>query len=320
MTYTIFVTGGSGFIGSAFVRCAVEAGHHVQVLTRSEKSAERVRASGTEAVIGDLNSPGPWQEAVSNAQVVVHLAQPETYGEKVTTGRAERFREQRLRMDANLLDCLRPETTQRVMYVAGTSYYGDQGVNFVDEDTTPNPKGWGPYIAPAIEALNDHIARGLPIITVFPAWVYGPGSWYAEYQLEPLMARKALPGLRGPDPTISVIHVEDVARAVLHLIEHGEVGQRYFVADDRPLPGAKLAELTAKELGVPLRIRRYPKILSRLVVGPIITESLTTEARLSNARLKKTGFALEFPNTEQGVPDVVARWRKRSNEQRVEKR
>src|SRR5262245_44656794 len=110
MAYTIFVTGGSGFIGSAFVRRAVEAGHHVQVLTRSEKSAERVRASGAEPVIGDLNTSGPWQEAVAKAQIVVHLAQPETYGEKVTAKRAERFREQRLKMDANLLDCLRPET------------------------------------------------------------------------------------------------------------------------------------------------------------------------------------------------------------------
>src|SRR5207248_2505563 len=102
MTYTIFVTGGSGFIGSTFVRNATAAGHQVQVLTRTEKSAGRVRAQNVTPILGDLNSAGPWQAAAAGAEVVVHLAQPETYGEKVTLERARKFREQRLKMDANL--------------------------------------------------------------------------------------------------------------------------------------------------------------------------------------------------------------------------
>lgn len=38
---------------------------------------------------------------------------------------------------------------RRIIYVGGTSYYGFQGDQLVDESTTPHPKGWGPYIAPA---------------------------------------------------------------------------------------------------------------------------------------------------------------------------
>ena len=203
MTSTrIFVTGGSGFIGSAFVRQALGAGHQVLALTRSARSAERVRRQGAEAVVGDLNAPGPWQERAAQATVVLHLAQPETYGTKVTRQHAEHFRVQRLQMDAHLLDSLRPGTVEKLIYIAGTSYYGNQGDRFVNEDTTPHPKGWGPYIAPAIEALGGYLARGLPVVQVFPAWVYGPGSWYAEYQLEPLAQKKALVNLRRPDPVI----------------------------------------------------------------------------------------------------------------------
>ncbi|MHB8752619.1 MAG: NAD-dependent epimerase/dehydratase family protein, partial [Aggregatilineales bacterium] len=210
MPYTIFVTGGSGFIGNAFVRCAIASGHQIQVLTRSDKSAERIQALGATSIVGDLNNPGPWQETASKADIVLHLAQPETYGEKVTLARAQRFREQRLTMDANLLDCL-PKSIARVIYIGGTSYYGHQGANLVTEDVTPNPKGWGPYIAPAIEALRNYLDRGLPIVQAFPAWVYGPGSWFAEYTLDPLNTGKRLIGLMGPAPTISVVHVQDVA-------------------------------------------------------------------------------------------------------------
>src|SRR5947207_13446314 len=119
MTYLIFVTGGSGFIGSAFVRYALNAGHKVQVLTRSEKSAARVRTQGAEAVIGDLNEPGSWQDTAQKAQVVLHLAQPETYGTKVTRQHAENFRQQRLKMDDNLLDSLLPDVYYRVFYDGG---------------------------------------------------------------------------------------------------------------------------------------------------------------------------------------------------------
>ena len=47
--------------------------------------------------------------------------------------------------------------------------------------------GWGPYLGPAIDSLPGYVARGLPIVAAFPGWVYGPGSWFAQYVLEPLL-------------------------------------------------------------------------------------------------------------------------------------
>ena len=78
MNDSIFVTGGSGFIGGAFLRLALAAGKQVQVLTRSESSAERVRRQGAQPVLGDLTAPGPWQAVAAQAETVLHLAQPET--------------------------------------------------------------------------------------------------------------------------------------------------------------------------------------------------------------------------------------------------
>lgn len=308
MAHTMFVTGGTGFIGSAFVPHAIAAGYKVQVLTRSEKSIDRIRALKAEPILGDLNALGAWQDTAAKAYIVVHLAQPDTYGERVTRKRAEKFRDERLRMDAHLLDCL--QSVWRVIYVGGTSYYGDQGLNFVNEDTPPKPNGWGPYIAPAIEALATYVQRGLPIIEAFPSWVYGPGSWFGEYQLEPMLARKPLTSMRGEQPTISVVHVEDVARALLHLIEHGEIGKRYFITDDRPVHPSDLVRIAARALAVPVQMRRVPLFLVRLFVGPIIADSMTTHALLSNQRLKETGFVFDYPTSEEGVPDAIQRWQR----------
>jgi nucleoside-diphosphate-sugar epimerase len=306
---TIFVTGGSGFIGSFFVRHALKAGKNVQVLTRSEKSAERVRAAGATPVMGDILQAGAWQAVAAQAQVVVHLAQPETYGTRVTRQRALSFRQERLRMDANLLDSLYPGVVQRVIYVGGTSYYGFQGDQLVDESVIPQPKGWGPYLAPAIEALVSYLARGLPISLAFPSWVYGPGSWFIEYTLEPLTKGKPIIKLPGAARTISFVHVEDVARAILHLSDQGETGRRYFITDDQPRRRLEIGEIAAQVLGVRMKTLSLPMFVMRLAAGPVIADSMLTEARLSNARLKSTRFALDFPTLEQGVPDAIERWR-----------
>lgn len=77
----IFVTGGSGFVGSALVHRLVAEGHEVMALARSGSSAQRVRAAGAESVPGDLadlrrdDSPAPvWLAMLRNVDAVVHVA------------------------------------------------------------------------------------------------------------------------------------------------------------------------------------------------------------------------------------------------------
>lgn len=305
---TLFVTGGTGFIGAAFVRRALAVGYQVKLLTRAPEAVRRLEALGAVPVVGDLLEPGPWREVVADCECVMHLAQPQTFGGRVSLARALAYRERRLRMDTLLLDSLRPGTVRRFVYVGGTSYIGDQGTELKDETATPNPKGWGPYVAPAIEAVQGYVARGLPIVEAFPGAVYGPGSWFAEYTLAPLKSGKRLVGMGGPRRYTSPIHLEDCARALLHLLEHGEVGRRYFLVDDRPATFAEIAQLAARALGVPLRTRILPAWLVRLMIGPVRADSLLSGYRLSNARLKSTGFTFEFPRIDEGIPDAVRRW------------
>lgn len=308
---TVFVTGGSGFIGRAFVRAAVAGGYHVSALARSERSAAQLQTLGATGVIGDArDARGTWRSAAARAGAVVHLAQPETFGGRVTDARARRYCEERLAMDAALLGALDPAIVNRIIYVAGTSYYGDLEPSRVhDERAEPHPRGWGPYLAPALEALREQRLRGLPIVEAFPGWVYGPGSWFAEYVLQPLRSGKPLVGLSGRPRIASLVHVDDCARALLHLLDAGENGARYFIVDNAPVELERLGRLAAQLLGVPYTTRKLPRLACRLLLGRVIAESLTYENRLSNARLRETGFVPEFPTYERGVPDVVERWR-----------
>lgn len=306
---TAFVAGGSGFIGERFVRSLVEGGHTVFVLTRSPRRAARIRQAGAELVFGDLLTPGPWLDVARSASWIVHLAQPQTFGGRITHKRAESYRADRARMDRVLLDALDPAVVERIVYVAGTSYYGDLGLELRDEAATPRPRGWGPYIAPAIEALAADLARGLPIVTAFPGYVYGDGSWFREYVLSPLSRGKKINAVGGRSRFGSPIHVDDCARALLHLLVHGAIGARYFLVDDRPVQWMHLYERTASAMGQSARLRFVPTWLLRLLVGSVVTDSVLSDAVLSNARLTALGFRLAFPTIDEGIPDVVAKMR-----------
>jgi nucleoside-diphosphate-sugar epimerase len=70
----IFVTGATGFIGSALVPELIQAGHQVLGLTRSESGAQALRAAGAEALNGNLEELNSLREGASKTDGVIHLA------------------------------------------------------------------------------------------------------------------------------------------------------------------------------------------------------------------------------------------------------
>ena len=67
----VFLTGATGFIGSAIMRNLISAGHQVTGLVQNKENKEKVKAAGGTPIVGDLLVPGPWKEAVQDHDVVI---------------------------------------------------------------------------------------------------------------------------------------------------------------------------------------------------------------------------------------------------------
>ena len=301
---TAFITGAGGFIGTELVKALIARGHEVFGLAPSAEAAERVRLAGGVPVLGDLLEPGQWQDEAA-ADWVFHLPPHPVWERRLTHTRAGAIARARVSMDRHLLDAVAAGTTRRIVYVADTSCYGSHGLRAITEDEPARPSALGSCLVPALDRVDGYVAAGLPIVTALPGWVYGNGSWFRQHVVEPVMAGRRVRQFGNTGPSVSAVHVEDCARALVHLAERGEAGGRYFVVGNDPIRTHEFARTFARLANRRLRVRRFPALATRFLVGPVLGDVLQADAVFSNIRLRGIGFRFRYPTLEQGVEQIL---------------
>jgi nucleoside-diphosphate-sugar epimerase len=254
--------------------------------------------------MGDLLQPGSWQDEVAT-DWVFHLPTHTVHGQRMTRRRAASITRARVLMDTHLLDAVATGSTQRIVYVADTSYYGATGPRPITEDAPPEPSAWGRCLTPALDRLEGYIVAGQPIVSAFPGWVYGNGGWFRERVIEPVMSGRRVLLFGTTGPWLSPIHVKDCARALVQLAQHGEPGGRYFLVNHDPIRLHEFAGTFARLANRPLRAVRVPAVATRFVVGPVLSGHLQRDAVFSNIRLRGIGFRFLYPTLDQGLQQVL---------------
>src|SRR5688500_8514733 len=70
----VFLTGATGYVGSAVLDALLRGGHDVTGLVRDPEKAERISRRGAHAVVGDLSKPASYSAAAETCEAIVHTA------------------------------------------------------------------------------------------------------------------------------------------------------------------------------------------------------------------------------------------------------
>jgi nucleoside-diphosphate-sugar epimerase len=157
----IFLTGGTGYIGSAVLDAFAKAGHHVDALVRNSEKAAQVKARGGHPVTGDLANPASYAEAAAAAEGIVLTAFENS--------------PRRAQVEAATADAVlaTPATRGRfIIYTSGVWVLGPAPAP-VDESSPVNPIEIAAF-RPAIEQrVLEAASVGWRAVVIRPAIVYG---------------------------------------------------------------------------------------------------------------------------------------------------
>nr|WSY51627.1 NAD(P)-dependent oxidoreductase [Streptomyces sp. NBC_00886] len=244
----VLVVGGTGFIGGAVVRALLDrpgggaSAPRVGVLCRRPPPPAR-RDDHVRYLTGDLADPRTLSGICAGVTTVVHAA-------SYVGGDAQRCRRINHLGSLALLDEARQAGVRRLLYVSTASVYGlGPHRGLAEEEAEPAPQS----AASASRLQAEHAVRRAGGVVLRPHLVYGPGDrWFVPTLAR--LAQRVPTWPRGPSARSSVLHVDDLARAVAALVGSDRppgTDQLYHVAHPRPEPMRALVTTVCRLLGLP---------------------------------------------------------------------
>ncbi|TKK77311.1 NAD-dependent epimerase/dehydratase family protein [Herbidospora galbida] len=264
---TVFVTGGSGFIGAALIPALHTAGHRTVALARSDQAADRVAALGARPVRADLSDQDALTRAMAGCDAVIHAAA------RMRGGRPAAFHDDNVTGTRNLLAAARSAGTPRFVHVgaAGCLVGGRRPILGADESWTLHRPAYSPYLT--TKTISDHDVRranapGLTTCVVRPGWVWGDGDPIFEQIVTAAREGKMVLIDGGRHPVVTS-HRDNTVSGVLAALDHGQGGEGYYVFDEETTTIGEFltALLSTRELPRPARSIPYP--LARTVANTL---------------------------------------------------
>ncbi|OMO53115.1 NAD-dependent epimerase/dehydratase [Corchorus capsularis] len=306
---TVCVTGGTGFIASWLIKRLLEEGYSVHTTVRADP--EKIRdisfltnlpgaAEKLKIFKADLSDPDSFDAAIEGCKGVFHVATPVDFGnneaEEVVTKRA-------ISGALGILKaCLKSKTVERVVYTSSASavVFSNNEVETMDESfwsdvdfVREKMKHFGNYMISKTlteKAVLEFAAEHeLDLVTLIPSFVVGPFICPKF----PGSVRSTLALLLGEQYShllnTSMVHVDDVARAHIFLLEYPDAKGRYNCSSDT-ISLQKMAEILSA---------KYPEF-------PIPTADSLADVKgkklpgLSSNKLLDAGFKFIY-----GVEDML---------------
>ena len=297
----IFITGGTGFVGSGLVQGLAGPDREIVLLTRSSKG-KRPR-DGVTLVEGDPRVPGGWEEAAADAQVVINLAGASIF-QRWTDRTKKEIMDSRILTAGNLVRVMSSSPIPGRVFLSASAvgYYGARG----DETLTESSSSGNDFLAQVTkaweaEAMKADKAGVRTVIMRFGVVLEDKGG--ALGQMMPLF-RLGLGGRLGSGKQwFSWIHRSDLVGAAEFLLQNKDVDGAFNFTAPEPVSNSAFTAALAKVLRRPAFLPA-PAFALKIVLGEFAGVLLEGQKVLPK-RLEELGFEFRFPDIDSALGDIL---------------
>lgn len=291
----IFLTGGTGYIGSAVVDALVRGGHVVDALVRNTEKAAQVRARGGRPVIGDLAMPESFADALAAADGVILTAFE-------YSGRGAQ-------LDAAAIDAAlshgRPG--KLLIYTSGIWVLGPTP-SPADESAPVNPIEHVAFRPAHERRVLDGADAGLRTIVVRPGIVYGSSSGIVGD-----LFKDAVNGLvriiGNGDNHWPLVYDRDLGDLYLRLVNHPDAAGVFHANDEGDERVNDIVATIGEQTPIRPSIRRIPLGEARQKLGTY-AEALSLDQKLRSPRARALGWQPSLRSVAGNVPRLYEEWRR----------
>jgi nucleoside-diphosphate-sugar epimerase len=242
----VFVTGASGWIGSATVDELLAAGHEVTGLARSDASAAALEAKGARVRRGDLDDLASIRAGAEDAEAVIHLANKHDWSNPAASAAAERA------AVATIGDAL-VGTNRPFLLASGVAGLTQGGALCTEADASPfhgpdAPRGGSENLA------LEFVDRGVGTVSLrFSPTTHGAGDHGFIAAIAAVAREKGVSGYPGDGTNRwAAVHVSDAARLVVLGLAKAPAGTRLHAVAEEGVPTREIAEAIGRAFGLPV--------------------------------------------------------------------
>lgn len=245
----IFVTGGSGFVGSHLIQQLIKSNHKVWALARSEQAEKKVSQSGASPVKGSLADIPRWAGALSHCEIVIHCASTIEHW-----GPWSFFENEIVSPTEELLSTADQHSVKRFIYISSDSVLHNS-INLLNiDETTPYPAKNNSLYGKAKQLAEKSILAykgNIETIILRPPYIWGSDS-PLFLDICQRARRNQFPWIENGNAEFEQVHIDNLVQAILLALTAGHSGAIYYVTDGHPMTLREFFSAAFVQLGITL--------------------------------------------------------------------
>lgn len=292
----IFISGATGFIGTRLSKLLLDKGHTVTGLGRSPAHPLQVY-NNFDYISADSSKEGDWQHAVSKADAIINLAGVNIF--RYWTKKAKSLiYDSRILTTRHIVQAMPTDKDQVLMSASAVGYYGNRGVETLNERSTPGPCFLSKVCVDwETEAFKAEQKNKRVVATRF-----GPVLDKEDGPLpKMILSFKFFAGgtLGSGKQWMSWVHIDDLLASVLFCMENKDMNGPVNICTPHPVQNQEFAKTVGKIMKRP-SFFKVPSFAIKLAMGEM-GEAMTYSQKAMPEKLLQHGFEFRHPRIQEAL-------------------